>query len=191
MTAVVEVQGPTLSPGYEPTLEVGCEVEVVGSHQTLQGIYLGEVYGSRLVFDQTVGVMSLGDVLRVVVRRAAPVDTGELLLIRALAAEATSRHKMGADHAVRIDEIVLVAHEAADDRDWCEDFDDILSSLQLPRREREYSVRASYSGSVVVSVTATSEDEALAVVDLRRVRDELESDGWPHLALDLDGTDVD
>lgn len=188
-SVVVEVQGLTPAPAFE--LEVGCEVEVVGSHRTVEGTYLGEVRGSHLVFDQTAGVVIVGDVQRLAVRRAAPVDPGKLLLLRALAAEATGRYRETVAHAEQIDEIVRVAHEEADVRDWCEEFDGIMDRLGLPRREREYSVRVRYSGSVVLSVTATSEDEALSLVSLQSVRDELENDGWACLDLDVDDTEVE
>lgn len=188
---VVEVQ-TTAHAGVEQLLAVGCEAEVIGAHQTVRGVYLGEAGEAHLVFEPTAGVVAVGSVARIVVHSAGLVDPSQVLLIRALAAEAVGGANARRMHAEQIDRIVEVAHEEANDRGWCSEFDDLLEDrLGLPRREREYSVRARYSGSVTVTVTASSEDEALGLVGSAEVRDAMQQEGWAYLDIDVDDTDID
>lgn len=189
MTAVVDVEVANLVSEYP--LEVGCEVELKTHHLSRVGIYLGEVKDARLVFDPTVGVVPVYLVQSVIVRRPAPSDADELLLLRALAAEAVNHRLLDQAHSARIEEITRVAHDEADARDWCEDFDRILGKLGLAQRQHEYEISVTFSGSVMVSVTGSNEDDALEAIDSSMVRDALRQEGWDNLRVDVDDTRID
>lgn len=68
----------------------------------------------------------------------------------------------------RIDRIVERAHEEAESRGWCSEFDDVMEDLGLPRRRREYRVRTFVTFEVEVDIDgieAASEDDAINDVD--------------------------
>lgn len=60
-----------------------------------------------------------------------------------------------------VDDLVEKAHEEADNRGWCDEFDDFMENVGLPRRSKEYTVEVDVTVRVSVSVTATTEEEAL------------------------------
>lgn len=69
--------------------------------------------------------------------------------------------------SAKIDAIVERAHEEANERDWCSDYDDIIEELGLPSRQRSYTVETVVNLSIQVSVpvTAKNADDAVDRVD--------------------------
>lgn len=72
----------------------------------------------------------------------------------------------------KIDEIVDRMHTEADDRGWCEEFDDICDELGLPRRNRPYKVETEVTVTFTVEVeveaeTANAAERAVEVMDER------------------------
>lgn len=68
----------------------------------------------------------------------------------------------------QIDRIVERAHQEAEDRGWCSEFDDIMDDLGLPRRSRTYQVRTRVTFEVEIDIDgieAASEDDAINDVD--------------------------
>lgn len=85
----------------------------------------------------------------------------------------------------RVEQIVAVAHEKADEHDLCHVFDDWMDALGLPRRKRSYSV------SVQVWVTlqreATDSEEA-EDVELREVITQLQEMARDGRSVDMTAT---
>lgn len=67
-------------------------------------------------------------------------------------------------HQQRIDALVEAAHEEANYRDWCGEFDDFMENNGLPRRSRDYEVTVEVPVTVTVTVTARSSDDAEEMV---------------------------
>lgn len=190
MTAVAE-SAVLLDQGSGTLPEPGAEVEVLGESGWRPGLYLNQYRNVVLLFDQLSGVVALPNATQIVVRNAPPADPTQLLLVRALAAESVSHYGDNTDHEEWKQRLVSAAHAEADDRGWCEDFDNILEGLGLPRRIHEYRVRVSFSGSVYIDVTAGTEDDACEQVRPEDVRAALAAEGWEGFVPDIDDTEVD
>lgn len=74
-----------------------------------------------------------------------------------------------ANHELDIERIGERLIEEANSREWCSVYDEVVAELnrrlnvELPTREREYTVEVDVSGTVRVTVTTTSNDDALAL----------------------------
>lgn len=79
-------------------------------------------------------------------------------------------------------------HEEADDRGWCTEFDDFMERVGLPRRTREYRLEVDVSATVRVTLTATSEDDAIEALSTEDVWGVLEEDDitWRVSSVDVD-----
>src|SRR5699024_2201050 len=67
--------------------------------------------------------------------------------------------------------LVERAYEEADNRDWCEELDDLMDELGLPRRTRDYEVTVDANVSLHLTVSGTSEEDAAESVDVEDIRD--------------------
>lgn len=185
MTAV-SVHGVLLDEGSGTLPEVGAEIEVLGSSGWRPGLYLNQYRDVVLLFDQLSGVVAVPSASRLVVRNLPPSDPTQLLLVRALAAESISHYGDNADHEAWKQDLAATAHAEADNRGWCSDFDDILEGLGLPRRVRQYRIRARFSGTVYVDVEAETADEACDRVTAEDVRSALAAEGWDAFEPEID-----
>lgn len=61
------------------------------------------------------------------------------------------------------------AHEEADERDWCPEFDDFMEQVGLERRSRTYTCEVAVSTTVTVCVEATSAESAQRKMDRETV----------------------
>jgi ribosomal protein L21E len=61
--------------------------------------------------------------------------------------------------------LVEIAYEAAEENDLCRVFDETMEKIGLPGREREFTMSVEFSGTVYVTVTAHSKDEAREQID--------------------------
>lgn len=190
MTAVVESKIAVEGVTSEPT--VGAEVQVQSNGAQHVGLYLGRCGEVTLLWSPTSGgVIEVVGASHLVVKAAETSDPTQLLILRALAVEAVARHRQMRDHRAWIDQLVCAAHEAADDRDWCSDFDDLMDGLGLPRRTRDYDVRVRFTASVLVNVTATSIDDATEQITTDDVRQALQAQGWGMEDLEIEDTDLE
>lgn len=64
-----------------------------------------------------------------------------------------------------IDRLVQAAHDEADSRNLCDDFDDFMEAIGLPRRSRNYRVYLTVSIPVHVTVEARDAEDAESEVD--------------------------
>lgn len=161
-------------------LEVGAQIEVLTDAGCAVGVYLGRHLTSDLLVTPEGRVVEVRDRTAVTVRAAA--DPATLPLVRALAGEAVLRRSDRDDHEAWKARLVEVAHDEANARDWCSDFDDLLDRLDLPRRVRDYALDVHFCGVLSVTISATSEDEAADQVDadlvIAHLRGLLEYDGF-------------
>lgn len=95
---------------------------------------------------------------RQIVRAGASLDRAamEALLSEALAHRSTRR-----EHAAWVERLVAEAHEEADERDWCSEFDDFMDRAGLPRRIRDYDLCVEVTATVRVTRSGASVDEAV------------------------------
>lgn len=161
-------------------LEVGAQIEVLTDAGCAVGVYLGRHVTSDLLVTPEGKVVEVRDRTAVTVRAVA--DPAILPLVRALAGEAVLRRSDRDDHEAWKARLVEVAHDEANARDWCSDFDDLLDRLDLPRRVRDYTLDVHFCGVLSVTISATSEDDAADQVDAALVvaylRGLLEHDGF-------------
>lgn len=73
--------------------------------------------------------------------------------------------------ASRMDDLVERAHDLANEKSYCTEFDDFMEELGLPRRDAEYNVSVDVTFSVSLTVTAHDEDSATSDVDHEEVVD--------------------
>lgn len=167
MSAVVEerVVNGEVVPGIE--VLPGALVDVDTPAGLVRGLWLAGDDGWVVLVDDA-GVVSKVQGSAVVVA-LEPLGGVVGRLAGACAAMFASRVEMEREHCRWVDRLVEVAHAAADQRDWCSDFDDLMESMGLPRRRREYEVEVGFSGSVRVDVLAGSSDEAEDSVDESQV----------------------
>ncbi len=161
-------------------LEIGAEVEALTSDHCTVGLYLGRHLSAVLLATSDGKLVEVPEDTSLTVRSCA--DPAMLPLVRALAGEALQRRCDHDVHEAWKVRLVEVAHEEADNRDWCSDFDDLMDQLGLPRRVREYDLDVHFCGVLSLTVSAVSEDEASSRVDADMVteylRDLLESDSF-------------
>lgn len=181
MTAVINHTDSGVGIVAEMPLEVGCQVEAVqGDDCTATGLYLGSRAASVVLLN------AAGDLLEVPnagqLRVIADAEPAMAPLVRALAREALMRRCDHAENEAWKARLVERAHEEADSRDWCSDFDDLLSELDLPRRSRDYELNVYFSGRVTVTVNDATEEGAAEQVDsdmvLSAVRDAMTWGGF-------------
>ncbi len=86
---------------------------------------------------------------------------GERVAMSALLVEAGAHERTKREHKDRLERLVDAAHEEADERNWCFEFDDFLEAQGLPRRSHDYQLRVEVTATVYVSRDATSEDNAI------------------------------
>lgn len=192
MAAVVveSVSADAAEVAADEVPQVGAEVRVESAHGPFSGRYLGAMSGKVLLVTELGMVVVVPFVSRTVVCEPATVDPAVALMAQALAREAVQRRQDNDKHATWVTRLVDMAHTEANDRGWCSEFDDLMDELGLPRRSREYEVRARFSGEVSITVTATSEDEATQIVDAGDVRAALAGQGWDAFEPDVDDVEV-
>lgn len=119
-----------------------------------------------------------GDVLTVPLDRIPAVEgeaSGELReVLRALVQEQQGRQQDKAAARDRLEWIVAILHEEADDRGMCSEFDDAMERVGLPRRVREYEFRVELRTVVFVTGRGTDEDDAWDAVTLDVVHSEVD-----------------
>lgn len=90
--------------------------------------------------------------------------------------------------------LIVAAHEEANKRDYCSDFDDFMEENGLPRRQYEFEVQVNVqtiaNETITIRVTAESADDAREDVDNNRVADEYRAAGHYDEIHDWDVTDV-
>lgn len=87
---------------------------------------------------------------------AAPAcEPGEAL--RALWAELERAADVARAHEVFVDRLTEAAHEEADSREWCSDFDDFMERMGLARRSQSYRVEVTVSATVYVDACSESD----------------------------------
>lgn len=161
-------------------LEIGAQIEALTPDGCTVGLYLGSHRSSMLLATADGELVEVPNGVSVTVRTAA--DPVTLMLVRALADEAIRRRDDRDSHEAWKARLVVVAHEEADNRDWCSDFDDLMDDLGLPRRVRDYDLEVRFCGVLSVTVSASCEDDASSQVDAElvaeRLRELLDCDGF-------------
>lgn len=174
-----------LEAGQVPLPRLGETVEVVEAGRTLlAGVWLGLVSTAVQAGSLEVAVVACGVVVRQWVATALldcrQVVTGRLegddAVLLALLGEIRERRAEQDARTAWLERLVSDAHEEANDRDWCSDFDDFMERAGLPRRERDYEVRVEVTATVYMTRTATSEEDAHEGIDRSDVWDALDAD---------------
>ena len=171
MTTVTALRGSAVFTAHEPGTGRQAEAvvmlpvtgefvempDVMPGGETVKGYWLGPVEtGTRVHETFSVFVLSGSTVHRLVMPVAKAdarqvvtgrASEGERAAMVALLEQARAHAATVQTHSQWVDNLVEGAHSEANDREWCEDFDDFMDRMGLPRRQREYSVR--------VEVTAT------------------------------------
>ena len=126
-----------------------------------QGPRLGEHLTALVLVDSSVREVvmpvTMADARRIV--RAGTVKDGTAL--EALLAEARAHRCTQRKHSRWVDQLVAEAHEEADDRGWCEEFDSFMQRAGLPRRTRDYDLCVEVTATVRVTRCASSAEEAI------------------------------
>lgn len=81
-------------------------------------------------------------------------------MVEALVEATLTRYRITREHEQWVDSLVADMHEAADDANLCEDFDDFMEAHDLEPRTREREVAVTASLPVTVTVTARDDDAA-------------------------------
>lgn len=95
---------------------------------------------------------------RRIVGSGTPMDHAAM---EALLTEARAHRCSRREHVEWIDRLVADAHEEADDRGWCEDFDDFMDRNGLPRRTKDHDLSVEVTATVRISRNAISVQEAI------------------------------
>lgn len=156
-----------------PLLEIGVQVEAVTQVGCMRGVYLGRYEATVLLAlaDNRVHDVPEGSVLTVL----ADADPATMPLVWALRDEAVLRRRMRDDHQAWKDRLVELAHDEANKRGWCSEFDDLLGSLDLPGRVREFDFEVTFTSAVTVTVEGTNADDAGERIDAVTVIETLRS----------------
>ncbi|MEV8372995.1 hypothetical protein AB0P21_09675 [Kribbella sp. NPDC056861] len=90
-----------------------------------------------------------------------------------LRAERRARQQVVTDHEVWKSNVAERLHTEANDRNYCEDFDDIMAAIGLPRREYDYDVEVDVTTTtrVVVRARGTDVEDAMQNVEGSEVRE--------------------
>ncbi len=165
MTAVAnDTEVSTTCP---PPLEIGALVEAVTEVGCTRGVYLGRYGATELVALDAGRVYALPQGAALTVQTEP--DPAILPLVRALFDETVLRRRNLDDHQAWKDRLVEVAHDEANKRGWCSEFDDLMDSLDLPGRVREFDFEVRFTSAVTVTVEGRNADDAGERVDAEAV----------------------
>lgn len=152
----------------------------------VKGYWLGPVETGRHVRETFAVLVLSGATVHRLVMPVAKADARQLVTGRATEGE---RAAMGVlltqvrahdctrrEHEAWRDRLVAEAHEEADDREWCGEFDDFMDRVGLPRRSRDHILEVEVSATVRVVLNATSEEEARDAVTREEVWSALAED---------------
>lgn len=109
------------------------------------------------------------------------VADGELAALGALLGEARAHGRTRHEQDERLARLVEAAHEEADDRGWCGDFDDFMEAQGLPRRTRDHNLRIEVRATVYLTRSSnTGVDGAINGLTQEDIWDALAIDdiGW-------------
>lgn len=189
------VRLPRLGTGLGPV--EGLWVGVREGARLARGATVARVLTEDTVVEHEVGPDCAETVLALHASRAVigSTDGAQVAGARAVAAllarldEADqSRQEAAADHERWRADLAEAAHQEADEREWCSEFDDFLEQVGLPRRSRDWRVNLTLT--VSVHLNATSESAAEESVTSEMVREAVESEGR-FLNWSVDGVDPD
>ncbi len=145
----------------------------------VKGYWLGLVEAVTRVHETFSVFVLCGSTVRRLVMPVAKADArqlvtgrateGERAAMGALLTEARAHHATRSDHEAWRDQIVAEAHGEADDREWCGEFDDFMARVGLPRRSRDYDLEVEVSATVRITLSATSESEAICALTREEV----------------------
>lgn len=87
------------------------------------------------------------------------------------------------EHEAWRERLVECAHQEADDREWCPDFDDFMADMGLPRRTRDYDLKVTLP-EMTLYFTREGTDAENAGKDITRddileaIKPEIDTCGW-------------
>lgn len=186
MTAVIEGSCTTVARSVAEYLGAG-EVPKVVTHSTIDGVDVAgwllvenpEVVskGERrcAVVGQSGSVVCTGPI-STVLEAAAPEATDEPLPVWAEAVATATWQAQRAEQELADDRRtwqrrIEAAHDVADARGHCREFDEIMEEIGLPGRNRDFDVEVVAEVRVSVRVTAGTADEARGEVSEAMVAD--------------------
>ena len=100
----------------------------------------------------------------------------EIVAMTALLRSIRNHEQTRREHQEKLDSLVRAAHQEADDRDWCDEFDDIIERHGLPRRVREFPLRLEVTAVVYLTASGPTYEDALESISDRQVWDAMEED---------------
>lgn len=86
-------------------------------------------------------------------------------LTAALAGQVRDRQAVERKRGVWLCDLVARAHDEANERDWCSEFDDFMESVGLDRRTREYELRVAVSATLYFTRESTNLDAAIDSIE--------------------------
>jgi chromosome segregation ATPase len=89
------------------------------------------------------------------------------------------------------DRLIQAAHEEANSRDWCEDFDEWMESNGLRGRTHDYNVQVRVTATITVSLESRSADTAVNAVNTDRVKEALRDITWDYQDIDWDAEEAE
>ncbi len=134
----------------------------------VQGYWLGPVDEHR-IGEHFTALVLVGTTITEVVMPTTKADArqlvtgaaGERAAMEALLTEARAHRQTVRQHTAWVEDLTNMAHSEGDDRGWCSEFDDLLESVGLARRARDYDLRVEVTATVRVTRSASSADEAI------------------------------
>ena len=180
LTTITAVDGQRLSTALDPDASLEAPDVLLLPHageyvempdvipSPVQGYWLGPVDETR-IGEHFAALVLVGTRLTEVVMPTNQADARRLVTgaaidpapMQALLAEARAHRRTRRENAEWVDRLVSIAHEEADDRGWCTEFDDVCDRIGIPRRTRDYDLRVEVTATVLVSRSATNADEAI------------------------------
>lgn len=100
-------------------------------------------------------------------RQLALFEAGHAELLSKIDDLETRLRQAHANHELDIERIGERLMEEAENREWCSVYDEVINDLnrrlnvELPTREREFTVEVDVSGTVRVTVTTSTENDAI------------------------------
>lgn len=168
------------------------------------GYWLGVISGDRarpgdrarrvLEYDGLMTVLILGETMQEV--RVKPEQVEASKVVSGRRAEERERRLLGSlldevlahrvtrrEHEAWRERLVECAHQEADDREWCPDFDDFMADMGLPRRTRDYDLKVTLP-EMTLYFTREGTDAENAGKDITRddileaIKPEIDTCGW-------------
>lgn len=134
----------------------------------VQGYWLGPVDEHRIGEHFTALVLVGTTITEVVMpttqadaRRLVTGAAAERAAMEALLTETRAHRCTRREHAEWVDRLVRIAHEEADDRGWCGEFDEVCDRIGIARRTRDYDLCVEVTATVRLTRSASSAEEAI------------------------------